>query len=392
MRIRYLLGPLLCLAVIALTGCGNNSTSQALFTGKTIITGLAMKGPIDTGTVKVFAIRNGVVDTSAPIGQGKTDAGGNFTVTVGDYQGPVMVEVAGGLFIDEVSGATVNLLSPLRAAVSDTTIGTNIVAVTPLTELSTRRTQGHTAITPDVINESNNSVSAIFNLADIISTLPVAAGTDDNQKKYAASCGSFSQLANDRLATSGGSLDDALKDVMDDMGNEAEYSGLSDASITMITDAITEFNSSGKNQTGVDAPPVTPVNGILKISTSGSANIGALDMTVSMPSGVEVAADPDTGEAAAGAVVISGVASSGHNELTTKVTPASDGSPGKLTISIINNNGFGSGECVTVDFHVATGEGFPANADAFTVTADAKDVDGTPLSGVTAVVASMGVL
>lgn len=402
MRIRNLFGLLSCLVAMALTGCAGGDTSPGASgdnsgvseaSAKTVITGLASKGPINTGAVKVFAIRDGAVDTTVPIGQGRTDASGNFSVDVGGFKGPVMVEVAGGSFKDEVSGTTVSLLSPMRAVFANASTGKQNVAVTPLTELATRRAKGHAAMTADVINESNKSVATIFNLTDIVSTLPDAGGTDDNQKKYAASCGTFSQLANDRRKSSGGSLDDALKGVMDDMGNEAEHSGLSDDSISKIKSAETEFNNSGKNP-GVPAPIVTPTNGILKISTSGSPNIGALDMTVTIPAGVEVAADPATGEAAPGAVVISGAAATGNNKLlAAKVTPASGGNPGKLTISMINSTGFGPGECVTVDFKVAAGGSFPAKA-AFTMTGvSAKGLDGTtPLSGVTVAPASVGAL
>jgi hypothetical protein len=402
MRIKYLIGPVLYLAVIALTGCGGTD-SQGLTDGpgdssfKTVITGVASKGPINTGTVKVFAIRNDAVDTTVPIGQGQTDAAGNFTVDVGGFKGPVMVEVAGGSFTDEVSGEIVTLPSPMQAVVPDATTGTNKVAVTPLTELATRRAKGHDKITVDVINESNKSVAAIFNLADIVSTLPVAGGTDDNQKKYAASCGAFSQLANNKRKSSGGSqgdgkLGEALKGVMDDMGNEAEHTGLSDDSITKIKNAETDFNS-GKNKNDTQAPIINPTNGILKISTSGSPNIGALDMTVTIPAGVEVAADPITGEAAAGAVTISGVAATSSNKLiAAKVTPASGGNKGKLTISMVNGTGFGPGECITVDFKVATGGTFPAKADFAVSAASAKGLDGTPLSSVTAAPASVGAL
>jgi hypothetical protein len=268
------------------------------------------------------------------------------------------------------------------------------VAVTPLTELATRRAKGHPAITAEVIKESNKSVATTFDLPDIVSTQPVAGGTDDNQKKYAASCGTFSQLANDRKQQSGGTLDDALKGVMDDMGNEAEHSGLSNDSITKIKDAGTEFNTRGRNKTGATAPTVNPVNGILKIGTSGSSNIGALDMTVTLPEGVEVAADPATGEVVEGAVTITGVAAKGKNKhLKAKVIPASGGNPAKLTISMTNGEGFGAGECVTIDFHVAAGASIPAKADAFTVAeVSPKGVDGAPLSNVTAAPESIGAL
>jgi hypothetical protein len=397
MRIKSLIGPVLYLAVLALSGCGGGDNPAGLGLGSsTQISGLASKGPINKGTVKVFAIRNGAIDTAVPIGQGQTDANGKYTVDCGAFKGPVMVEVTGGTFTDEVSGATVTLKSPLQAVFANASTGKTTVAVTPLTHLACKRAKGHPAITPDIINESNASVATTFNLPDIVSTLPVAGVGDAKQKKYAAACGSFSQLANNRSKSSGQSLDDALQSVMTELENEAEHSGgLSDDSINRIKTAEAEFNSGGKNETGADAPTVTPTNGILKISTAGPANIiGAVDLTVNLPAGATVAADPATGEAAAGTVTITGAAATGNNKLVSaKVTPASNAGPGKVTISMVNATGFGPGECVTVDFAMAAGATFPAKADAFTVTgASAKGLDGKLLSGVTVAPSSLAAL
>src|SRR5690242_7533423 len=97
MKIRNLFGPVLYLAALALTGCGSSGTSTTPTTpaapsaASTVISGLASKGPINTGTVKVFAIRDGAVDTTVPIGNGQTDAAGNYTIDCGGYKGPVMV-------------------------------------------------------------------------------------------------------------------------------------------------------------------------------------------------------------------------------------------------------------------------------------------------------------
>jgi len=398
MRIKSLIGPVLYLAVLALSGCGGGGGAPSTTTpaaGATVLSGLASKGPINKGTVKVFAIRNGAVDTTAPVGQGVTDAAGNFTVDCGTFKGPVMVEATGGTFTDEVSGATVSLKSPLQAVVADATTGTKMVAVTPLTHLASKRAQSHPAVTPDIINESNASVATTFGLPDIVSTLPVAGGGDDRQKKYAAACGSFSQLANSSKHA-GESLDDALSRVMSELETEtAQSGGLSDDSINKIKTAEAEFNSGGKNATGADAPTVTPTNGILKIGTAGPANtIGAVDLTVTLPAGTTVAADPVTGEAAAVTVTISGAAATGSNKLVAaKVTPASSAGPGKVTISMINTTGFVPGECLTVDFAVTTGGTFPANVNAFAVTGvSAKGLDAAPLSGVTAAPSSLAAL
>jgi hypothetical protein len=400
MKAKYLLAPVLCLAVLALTGCGssgsndNTAATTTIPVTSSVISGIASKGPIDTGTVKVFAIRSGVTDTSVPIAQGTTDANGNFTVDAGGFTGSVMVEVTGGTFKDEVTGAVVALKAPMRTVIDVVSAGTKTAAVTPLTELATKRAQGHAAMTPAIINECNANVGATFNVPDIVSTLPVANGTPE-QKKHSAACGSFSQLANDSKHA-GESLDDALARVMTDMGNEVEHNGgLSDDSLNRINTAITEFNSGGHNETGTTIPAAAPSGGVLKISTAGTAaTIGALDMTVNLPAGTTVTADPATGEAAAGTITVSGAAAlHGGSQAAAKVTPASGGAPGKVVISMINPNGFGAGECVTIDFKLEAGATLPANSTAFTVTGvAAKALDGTPLTGVTAAPMSLAAM
>ncbi len=388
MKLRNLLVLVLSLAVLALAGCGSSSSNNTPVSTQpgtqpalsTVINGLASKGPINTGTVKVFAVRNGVTDTSVPIATGTTDANGNFTVDAGGFNGPVVVEVTDGSFTDEVTGAKVTLKTPLRTMVADVSTGTSTVAVTPLTELAAKRTETHAAITPDVINESNKNVGATFQLADIVTTLPIATGTAE-QKKHASACGAISQLVNSSRHA-GESTDDALSRVMGEMETEIENSGgLSDDSISKINTAVTEFNSSGK---GSGAPVAAPTDGVLKISTSGASFMGALDMTLNLPAGVTVTvADPATGEAAAGTVTNSGAAGTG-TQVAAKVIPTTGGTPGQVVIGMINPAGFGGGECLTIDFKIATGVNLPAAAD-FTITGvSAKDLGAKLINGVTA--------
>jgi hypothetical protein len=259
MKIKSLIGPLLFLPVLALSACGGGSSSPS---STTKISGLASKGPIKAGIVKVFAVRNGTEDTIAPIGQGKTDDNGNFTVDVGSYKGPVMVELTGGSFTDEVAGVPVTVKTPLRAIFANVSSGTETVAVTPLTELACKKAKAKGAkLTRTTIDDANKKMAAKFKLAEIVSTLPVAGGGSDDQKKYAAACGSISQLVN-TSKHSGETLDDALSRVLGEMETEIENTGdLSDDSTSRLNSAIDDFNSGGKNKSGaigthVEAPHV----------------------------------------------------------------------------------------------------------------------------------------
>jgi hypothetical protein len=384
--------PVLYLAVTALSGCSGGDGSTAATTvappqSKTTLTGMASKGPIQAGSVQAFAVSLGAVDTSAPIGQGVTDAGGNYTIDIGSYQGPVMVEVTGGTFTDEVSGATVTLKTPLRAIFSNVSTGTKTVAVTPMTELAFRKAKGSGSLTADTISKANSSVATTFGLKDIVSTLPVAGAASGDQKKYAAACGTFSQLVNSSRR-SGESLDDALSRVVAQMGDEQEQGGsLSTDSIAMINTAVSDFNNSGKNGTGSTIDPIpTPTSGLLKLGTAGTVSvIAGIDLTLNLPAGIIVDADPITGVVADGVVTISGVAAVGTRNVTVaKYTPAAIGVPAKLHVIMANGLGFPLGEFVTILFDLTTGASFPV-ANAFSVTSFfAKGLDGAGLSGITA--------
>lgn len=393
MRITGLIVPMLCLAVIALSGCGGGggggseavAPQAASPAPTTILSGMASKGPIIGGTVRVFAVRFGVEDRSSPIGMGQTDDRGNYSIDIGNYQGPVLVEVSGGSYTDEVSGIPVALNAPLHAVISNAVAGMTPVAVTPFTELAFRKARGRGSLTSDSIDDSNARIAAAFSLNNIVSTLPIVLG-DSHERRYATACGSISQLVNDNRH-SDESLDDALPRILTRMGAEQEYGGgFSIDSLYRINDSISRFSSSGNNRSGAALAflPI-PASGLVKLSTSGNGQIIAgIDVTVALPAGVTVQADPLTGEVLPGAVTISGVAAGGSNKLSMATfTPASGGSSAKLRMVLVNVGGFGTGEFVTLRFNLASGATFPA-ADAFSVTSlFAKGPDGSGLAGIT---------
>lgn len=392
MRIKNLIIPLLCLGVAGLSGCGGSGDGSPASTpspvASSVITGMASKGPIHTGTIKVYAVHDGVADMMTPIGQGQTDGSGNYSVDIGTgHQGqPVIVEVTGGSYTDEVSGVTVVLKTPMHTAVSNAGPGSMTVAVTPLTELAYKKAKGSGKLTQDSINAANAMVGGTFSVNDIVSSLPIPGGPTDDQKKHAAACGTFSQLVNDNKGQEE-SLDDSLSRHLSHMGDEEEHNGgLSDDSVKMINVAIMVFKNGGKNGTGGDITPVTsPTDGVLKLTTTGgSLAIGAIDVIVNLPDGATVNADPATGETAAGVVSISGVASSGSNSLSiSRFIPASGGHS-QLHIALINTAGFGAGEFVKIKFDLTAGAAFPTTNDFTIADFSARALDGSTLSGVTA--------
>ncbi len=73
-----------------------------------MISGTAVKGPIGSATVTAYAIESGLM--GAQLGSAPTDAAGHFSVPVGTYAGAVMLQSAGGSYLDEATGSTMPML------------------------------------------------------------------------------------------------------------------------------------------------------------------------------------------------------------------------------------------------------------------------------------------
>jgi len=94
----------------------------------------------------------------------------------------------------------------------------------------------------------------------------------------------------------------------------------------------------------------------LKLSTNGAIAAGSIfgmQITVALPAGVTIKADAG-GIPNAGVVSFSGGVASGASALA-KYNPAAGSTPGNVTMAIISNTGFGTGEIVTISCDVASG-------------------------------------
>src|SRR6185369_9092495 len=129
-------------------------------------------------------------------------------------------------------------------------------------------------------------------------------------------CGAFSQLVFDNRKL-GESLDGALTRLLTQMGDEMEATGkLSTDSTVMINRAILNFSGSNAAGATLNTLPV-PTSGVLKFGTTGAPSvIFGIGVTIALPPGVIVDADPLTGQTADGVVTISGGAAVGSNTLS----------------------------------------------------------------------------
>ena len=130
---------------LLLFGCGGGSGVGGGATSSVdgVISGTAVKGPVSGATVTAYAINSGVM--GAQIGNGTTDAQGNFTVSIGAYSGPVMLRMSGGTYTDEATGASMTMQSGdvMTSVMSQAVAGAvmNGVQITPLTSMAQMRAQ-----------------------------------------------------------------------------------------------------------------------------------------------------------------------------------------------------------------------------------------------------------
>lgn len=201
----------------AVAGCGGGSDYNK-------VSGVAAKGLVRNGTVKVYKIDEGGVKGKL-LATTTTDDDGYYSVSVlaeADYY----VEVTGGSYIDEATGVETerDAGDVLRAVVSNHVGGELNIAVTDLTEIAVRiALEMEGGLSSANIEASNANVSKILGVdawgdpvMDITKVNPVdiqdsaAFGEgDDNQKHYAKMLAVISQAdQNDTEKESGDILDD----------------------------------------------------------------------------------------------------------------------------------------------------------------------------------------
>ncbi len=374
MKMKSLFGLFSCVVMLALPGCSSNSTpppspvvpqptettqppQPTQPTSTTSITGLATKGPIVGATVNVFAIRSGVTDT-VPLGKATTNADGSYTVETSGYAGPVVVEVTGGSYKDEISHATVTLKAPLRAMFSNAATGATTIVVTPLTELAVNKALGAPALTNTVIDESNAFVANYFGISDIVNMLPSnLAGATVSQFKYKSTLGDISQLVIDSMQPDGWApgqtMDDALTAVMSRLGGELQQAGVFSGPTASAIDRAKLLFSDGVGTTSpppIIPPPPIPAGGVLKIGTTGIpipvSTMTQINVTLVLPHGITV----DT--TVPGNVTLSGVAAAGAKGVIVATFVAGTGTAPDTVAMSVQNTPFGVGEFATIKFKI----------------------------------------
>ena len=140
---------------------------------------------------------------------------------------------------------------------------------------------------------------------------------------------------------------------------------------------------------GGDVAATPSTKAIVTLSTTGTLSsgtkIGGIQVTVNLPAGVTVQASPYSSGSStmvpdSGVITASGSAAGSYTSGVYLAGTAA--STHKITMGLVNANGFSTGEFAQVSCDITTGSS-PAAADFSLSNFTAVDLNGTPLTGLT---------
>ena len=267
-----------------LAACGGGGGADAApesTAAPTSLSGSVVKGPVSGATVTAYAVSGGTM--GAQLGTAVTDPQGAFTMPMGASAGAVMLQMAGGSYVDEATGATVTM-GPgqvMTAVLSSLASGTASVQVTPLTAMAqamAARLPG--GLTPANIDAANAAVGSYFLVSDIVHTRPMnplvsgaAVGATAAMMNYGIALAAMSQYAKEAGVSSpvlvGAMMQDAADGVLDGkagttpiaLGSGMMGAGMMQSTVggTGLASAMANFMNGAANRSGLTPASMTPL-------------------------------------------------------------------------------------------------------------------------------------
>lgn len=267
----------------ALMGRLNGASGQIMGAGpgmtSATVSGTAFIGPMSQATVTAFAVSNGIV--GAQIASSATDGQGNFSMPLGSYAGPLMLQVNAGTYTDEATGTVMHMGAGdiMSAAIPAVAGGANVtgVWVTPVTSMAQARAAGMNGGMSDAnIVAANAAMGTYFSVGDIVHTQPMnpmqagaGAGASQDARNYGMTLAAMSQYAKSlNMAISSAMVTAMMSDASDGLMDGKKGSGQvsmsmggmmgssmmpSTAGTSGLGAAMTAFMSSAANASGMTA-------------------------------------------------------------------------------------------------------------------------------------------
>lgn len=241
---------------VVLSGCGGGGGGEPVVSPPVVVNtvaGVASKGPLSGATLCAYAITGGT--KGAAIGSCvQSAASGAYTLDLGTYTGPVLLEATGGSYVDEATGTTVTLATPLRSVLSNFAGGSTSAAVTALTELAYQLAAAAAGgLSAANIQSALATVQSNFGVADILTTQPVdalslPAGAAADQKAYALALATVSQYL--KAQPAGATLASAMQTIRVCLAAAAQCGTLA----SDLAAAMGSFQGAHAGYTGLSLP------------------------------------------------------------------------------------------------------------------------------------------
>lgn len=241
-----------------------------------MLRGTAFNGLVNRGTVSAYAVNGGML--GAQIASAVVDGQGNFTMPLGSYSGPVMLQMHGATYMDEAT-KTLMTMAPsdvMTAVLPSVTGAANVtgVMVTPVTSMAQSRAMGMSGGMTDAnMAAANAAMGNYFSISDILHTQPmdpVASGSGANAsqdaRNYGLTVAAMSEYAQSlTMPVSSTLVMSMMQDAADGVMNGKN--GMTQISMTMgtmmgtmmaatvgttgLADAMTSFMNSSANLSGL---------------------------------------------------------------------------------------------------------------------------------------------
>lgn len=271
------------LILSVLAACGGGGTDGVDTSPQGSISGTVTKGPVGNSAVTAYGIGNGQMGSQ--IGTATTDVNGNFTMTVAGYAGPVMLQVSGGRYTDEATGASMAMGAGdvMTAAMPNIAAGGSYggIQVTPVTAMAQAMANRMTgAMTDANIVAANAAMGRYFAVAEILHTQPMnplvtgsGASAFQDARNYGMTLAAMSQYAQAQgmafsSAMTTALMTDAEDGIMDGRNGAGQISmsmgGMMGgrmmpptAGTSGLAMAMIDFMTSARNVSGVTAADMT---------------------------------------------------------------------------------------------------------------------------------------
>ena len=313
---------------MGMMGSGNvTNVAVTCVTNSSLVSGTVVKGPVSGATVTAYAVTNGTM--GAQVGGGTTDSTGNFSISIGEYSGPMMIQASGGTYTDEATGTTMTMPPGNLMACSIPSVAagatTSGIQITPVTTMAHSRVHHMTGgITDANIVAANAAMGAYFSVSDILHTVPMnpmvagsGTGATQDAKNYGMANAAMSQYA---MAIGMPNSSGIVTAMMDDASDGVMNGMMGTASITMgggmmsgtmmqttggtsgLAAAMTAFVGSARNLSGVTMTAMQPLVDQLNASNGVIPGAGG-GTTTGMMSGTAVKGPVGSATATAYAIV-----------------------------------------------------------------------------------------